>query len=263
MTTTRAGLAFAIAGLGLAWAAAARAEPPDPGAESRYPRAVFARPLTYPAGIAALGLDLATFAASAADPLLVRPGVGYGVTDEIELGFAAYTFTTARARGSLDAGLGVALVRGALGGRLEVIARAQGGYDLAAAAAAPLAVGIHAQLNVTDRLALITPGGQLAIALAGDPRPVTASLPISIGFQATATVYVQLDTRLAQLAIANAETARIGVDATPLFVAAWVNAVPALDVYAGVGLDVTPAGAATIGDTVNLAIGARGYLGRR
>jgi hypothetical protein len=118
---------------------------------------------------------------------------------------------------------------------------------------------------------VLTPGGQLSVALAGDARPVTFALPISLAWQATPTVYVQVDTVLATFKIANATNAFLFADATPLAATAWINAAPALDLFAGVNANLTPsdtmdaAGAAVhtpVADTFGVLVGARYYLGK-
>lgn len=239
----------------------------EPAAASRYPRDVISRPLTYPAGVAAVGLDLSSATAAFADPAKVRLLAGYGISDDVEINFGHYQFPTNDVgKGSLDAGLGWKLVRGAVDGKLEVIARAQTGYDLGASAANPLLLGAHVQYNVTPSVAIITPGGQLAFGLHGDNRPITFALPVSLGIQVTPVVYVQADTQLALIKIANATNAWFGADATPLAVSAYVNVAPPIDVFAGIGADLTPAAAADgssrgIGDTAFVIVGGRYYVG--
>ncbi|MFN0246986.1 MAG: hypothetical protein ACKV2T_08750 [Kofleriaceae bacterium] len=248
---------------------------PDPNApaagSTRWPRAVIARPLTLPAGVFAVGADVVNFTESFFDPAIIRVFVGYGITDDIELAFAHYAFPTSDVgKGDILAQVGVKLARGAMGGKLEAIARAQIGYDLAASvdlmtgetsgAVAPLGLGVHVQYNVTDKISLVTPGNQLTVGL--DPFTMALNIPVGVGFQATPELYVQLDTSLATINIKDSATAVIFADATPLAVTATYNVMPALDVLAGLALDLTPADPLGVGDTFAILLGARYYGGK-
>jgi hypothetical protein len=247
---------------------------PDPNAAApvgKWPRAVIARPLTLPGGVFMAGVDIVNYTSSFFDPALIRVLVGYGITDDIELAFASYAFPTSGVGdGSIGVGLGYKLARGAMDGKLEAIARAQIGYGLAASvdlttgetsgAVTPLGLGVHVQYNVSDKLALITPGNQLTIGL--DPNFVTFSIPVGVGFQATPELYVQLDTNLATINIKDSATAVIFADTTPLALTATYNVMPALDVLAGIALDVTPPDPLGVGDTFAILLGARYYGGK-
>jgi hypothetical protein len=248
---------------------------PDPAsataATSRYPRDIISRPLSYPQGIAAAGLDLMSSTASLADPATFRLLAGYGVTDDIELNFGHYMFpSNAAGKGTIDFGAGIKLARGAADGKLEMIGRVQSGYSLASEGLNPLLAGVHAQYNVTPTVAVLTPGGQLSVALTGASKPVTFGLPVSLAWQPTPIVYVQLDTQLATLKIANATNSFLFADSTPVTFTAYINAVPQLDLFAGVSANLTPADtmdaagnpvATALGDTVGVIVGARYYLG--
>lgn len=241
---------------------AATATPAEPS--SRYPRAVIARPLTLPAGVAMLGADLTgnnDLSAMGSAPI-----VGYGVTDDLEIqvpyAFAAREF---EAKGSLDIDAGYKLLRGAMDGKLEVIARVRGGYNLLTRSANPLRVGVHVQYNLTDAFAIISgfPGTQqLSIALSdggvmGGARPIDLSLPISFGYQATPVLYFQLDTRLARLDIHNAGNAFLFADTTPAALTAIYNVVHALDIQASIATDLSN----SPGDALSFLVGARYYAG--
>lgn len=250
--------------------AAATPDPNDPNAAApagKWPRSVIARPLTLPAGVFMVGADIVNFTSNFFDPALIRVLVGYGITDDIELAFAHYAFPTSDVgKGSIAAGLGFKLVRGGMGGKLEAIARAQIGYDLAASidvttgetsgAVSPLGLGVHVQYNVTDKIALITPGNQLVIGL--DPNFIQLAIPVGVGLQATPELYVQLDTNIANIDIKDSATAVIFADTTPLTLTATYNVMPALDVLVGVATDLTN----SPGDTLAILIGARYYGGK-
>lgn len=228
----------------------------------RWPREIINRVLTYPKGVAVAGLDISTSTSHFFDPATLRVLGGYGISDDLEINFAHYAFATnAAGKGSVDAGLGYKILRGAVDGKLEMIARVQTGYSLAAKGLNPLAVGTHVQYNVTPKIALITPGGQLSVALAGDVKPITFGLPVSLGFQATPELYLQLDTTLATFSISNSATTFIFADSTPLFAGAYYNVLPALDVNAGFSVNATPA-TGGVGDTLAVLVGARYYIGQ-
>jgi hypothetical protein len=230
---------------------------------SRYPRAVIARPLTLPAGLAMLGIDATAnhdFSAMGGAPI-----VGYGFTDDIEIQIP-YAFATKdfEPKGTLNVDLGYMLLRGAAGGKLEAIARVRGGYNLLDEVATPLQLGVHVQYNVTDTFAVISgvPGSQqLRISLEDDAamtKPIDLSLPIGVGYQATPELYLQLDTKLVQLDLSDSANVVIGADATPVAVTVLYNALPALDVQAVLSTDLSN----SPGDALSFLVGARYYAGK-
>jgi hypothetical protein len=267
------GDAAAGAAVGTGDPAAAAAPAPDAAAPAtRYPRSVIDRVLTYPAGLAVGGLDIVNSTSAFFDPAIMRVLGGYGINDDLELNFAAYTFTTASGKGSIDAGVGYKLARGAMGGKLEVIGRAQLGYSLASEGLNPFALGAHVQYNVTPKICLITPGGQLVIAVDPDTA-VSLALPVGVGFQATPELYVQLDTTLANIGISPSGSTFIGADSTPIAITATYNVMPPLDVLVGLALNLTPPDLPpvppatmgteqSVGDTLAILVGARYYVGK-
>jgi hypothetical protein len=248
------------------------APPADGPTPSRYPRDIISRVLTYPAGLVVVGGDVSTSTENFFDPAQLRPLVGYGITDDLEINFADFVLgTDENVRKSINANVGYKLLRGAMDGKLEVIGRVQVGYALeqkvedvvvAEAGLAPLLLGVQAQYNITPKIAVITPGQQLSIALDGEVKPITFALPVAVGIQLTPTVYAQVDTKLATLEIADAETTVIFSDTTPLALTGFLNAIPALDVFAGLTMDLTPPGDAGVGDTLGVIFGARYYIGQ-
>jgi hypothetical protein len=229
----------------------------------RYPRAVIARPLTLPQGLAMLGADATAnhdFSAMNGAPV-----VGYGFTDDFEVQIP-YVFATKELelKGSLNVDLGYKLLRGALDGKLEAIARARAGYNMLTETANPLMIGVHVQYNITDTLAVIsgTPGSQqLRISLDDDgtmTKPADLSLPLAIGYQATGELYLQIDTKLFQIDLHDSANAVIGSDTTPMALTVVYNVLPALDVQAAVATDLSNAP----GDNLSLLLGARYYAGK-
>jgi hypothetical protein len=252
----------------LAFATPAGAEPPAATEAAdepapRYPRSVIARPLTLPAAVVAIGAD----AGGNHDltEITGAPIVGYGITDELDIQVPyAFTARDFEARGSVGVDAGYVLVRGALDGKLEAVARVRAGYDTLDVAATPLQIGVHVQYNVTPWLAIIsgTPGTQqLRIALEADAdtmHPIDITLPVGVGVQPSETVYVQLDTRLLQLALRDSANAMLGLDTTPLALSVAWNALPALDLQGAIASDLTNDPL----DALTFLIGARFYAGR-
>lgn len=262
----------------------AAAPPPDgqpasPGEgaaadSSRYPRAVINRPLTLPKGLAQVGADLAAnhdfsgFGLNAVG--------GYGVSDDLEVtGFYAFALKDFEIKGSLDVDVGYKLLRGAAGGKLEVIGRGRVGYNVLGEDLNPLRLGAQVQYNVTPKIALISPAQQLVIGLADNDAgvtPIYLQIPVAVGYQATPELYVQLDTTLAQIEISDSGNAFFGADTTPIAVTGVYNAMPNLDVIGSIALNLTPPDtidpatmmtvSGSVGDSLAFLVGARYYLGK-
>jgi hypothetical protein len=239
------------------------ATPVDEPTAPRFPRSVIARPLTLPSHLAMLGADATAnhdFSAMGAAPIL-----GYGITDKLEVQ-VPYSFATREleARGSVGVDVGYVIVRGALDGKLEAIARVRGGYNSLDSVATPLMLGVHAQYNVTPKIAIISgvPGTQqIRISLADDAnmaKPADISLPLGIGVQPTDELYLQLDTKLVQLNLSDSANAVIGKDMTPVALTVVYNVINALDVQAALGTDLSN----SPGDALSFLVGARYYAGQ-
>ena len=237
-------------------------KPEEPPA-ARYPRSVIARPLTLPKGIAMLGADATAnhdFSAMGGAPI-----VGYGFTDDFEVQIP-YSFATRdfEARGSVAVDAGYKLLRGAAGGKLEAIARVRGGYNTLDSVATPLMAGVHVQYNFTDKIAVLSGYAgtqQIRISVSEDAMmktPVDVSLPIALGYQPTPELYLQLDTKLAQVNISDSANALIGKDMTPLALTVVYNVINALDLQAAIATDVTN----SPGDALTFLVGARYYAGQ-
>jgi hypothetical protein len=228
----------------------------------RYPRSVIARPLTLPAGVFQAGDDMASN--NDFSILATNLVAGYGINDKLEATlYYAFALKEFEAKGNLDVNVGYAVVRGAMDGKLEAIARVQAGYSPLAEGMRPLGAGVQVQYNLSDKLCLITPGGQFQMALEEDAtmaKPITFGLPVAVGFHPTPLFYLQLDTTLATFKIADSANTFIFADTTPAKVTAIYNVAPAIDVAAAIGLDVTPA-AGSAGDTLAFLLGVRYYGG--
>ena len=261
-------------------------QPADPAAgptfavvvpAARWPASVFDRPLTLPSGLPLVGADffiygstvrLGTTTVSSTGTLL-DAAVGYGVTDDLELNtltptYTVYTSPKGTAKGPLDLGIGYKLLRGAMDGKLEVIARAVIGYQLELGGFRPLRLGVQVQYNVTPKVAIISHdlangNAGISIALDGTPKLVYLTLPVGVAFQATPELWIEADTLLFQsIKISNSDTVSIA-DATPLLLTGIYNTMDGhLDLlgYAGFS-DLQHAG-----DTFSFGVGFRYYPGK-
>lgn len=232
-------------------------------AVARYPRSLIARPLTLPSGVGILGADATAnhdFSAIGGAPI-----VGYGFTDDFEV-LVPYSFSTKdfEAKGSVAVDAGYKLLRGAVGGKLEAIARARAGYNALDAVATPLTLGVHVQYNFTPTIALMSGYAgtqQLRISVADDAtmaKPVDFGLPIALGYQPTRELYLQVDTKLATINIHDSANTLIGKDTTPAALTVVYNVINALDLQAALGTDLSKAP----GDALTFLVGARYYAGQ-
>ena len=224
----------------------------------RYPREMIARPLTFPEGVIGFGVDATSNQDGSA--MYAAPMAAYGFTDKAELQ-VGYAFATNafEAKGTLAADLGYAVIRGALDGKLEAIARVRAGYDVLGNAATPVMLGVHVQYNVLPWLALIsgTPGNQqIAVSVAGDEKPMFLQLPVAIGVQPFELLYLQLDTKLGRVGVHDSMHALIGRDETPLSLTIVYNVLAELDLQATIGADMN-----AVGESFSMLLGVRYYAG--
>jgi hypothetical protein len=244
---------------------------------ARWPRAVIDRPLTLPSALPLVGADFLVSKLTAtvgtttvsSTATLLDAAVGFGVTDDFELNtltptYAVRTSPEGRAKGPLDLGIGYKLLRGAMDGKLEVIARAVIGYDLEASTVRPLRLGVQVQYNATPAVAILshdlgTGNAGISIALDATPKPIYLTLPIGIGFQATPELWIEADTLLFQsIKISNAPNVSIA-DATPLLLTGILNTLDRhLDLLGYAGFyDLQHAG-----DSFSFGVGFRYYPGK-
>jgi hypothetical protein len=228
----------------------------------RWSRAAIERPLTLPEGLFMPGVDVSNTSGDMSVSK-VRLLLGYGVTDRFEINFAHYSFSTDDpANGSIDGGIGYSIVRGALDGRFEAVARVLTGYSLDTSTMNPVAIGMQAQYNVTSRIALLSSGSQVTATLSGDSKAIAVTVPVSIGLQVTPTVYAQMDTFLATLDVTSSTMSFLGTN-SPVTATVLVNAAMPFDVFATVSVNITPPDdqMAPV-DTASVLAGARYYVGR-
>jgi hypothetical protein len=225
-------------------------------ADDRYPRAVIARPLTLPQAIVVVGGDVG--ANNDLSAVGGTPIVGVGITDNLEVQVPyAFAARELEMRGSLSVDVGYKLVRGAIDGKLEIIARARAGYSLLDDEAIPYSLGVHVQYNALPWLAVITGAPGTEQVRFASPGTVDLSLPLAVGVQVSPVVYMQLDTKLAQIALHDSDNMMLGADTTPVALTAVWNAWHALDVQAAIGTDLTTGP----GDALWFLVGARYYAG--
>jgi hypothetical protein len=268
--------------------AAPVAQPPDPSDPSisstsetppvttpRWPRGVIDRPLTLPAQLGVAGFDVLGLSTvettmmqtSSSLGWLASLAAGYGVTDSLEINAVTPNYTFAledfEIKGALDLGVGYKLLRGAAGGKLEVIARAVAGYDLNASLARPIRLGVHAQYNITPKIAVFTHdiglgNAGLSIAVDGESKPIGLTLPVGVGIQALPELWIEADTApISMLSISDGDTQLIS-DVTPLLATAVYNLMAGhLDALGYFGFTDLQQAA----DTVTFGVGVRYYAG--
>jgi hypothetical protein len=222
--------------------------------------------------MATAGFDVGA-AARGLDDSQLRVLAGVGLTDRVEANFGHSSFTPDHlGRGAFDFGLG-AHVGQTLDGQLDLGLKVESGYSLDDHQLEPLYVGVTGQYILTPKLAQLTPGNQLAFGMAAEQPGLTLNLPIALGYQASSLVFFQLVTSLASFDVGGSSASWMFADTTPLALTAFVNVMPAIDVFAGVSLDLTPPDAPDeqddakpamqITDTLGVLVGARYYFGRR
>jgi hypothetical protein len=196
--------------------------------------------------------------------------VGYGVTDDLEINTLTPTYgltldPNGTAKGAFDVGVGVKLLRGALDGKLEVIARGVGGYDLSTSAARPIRLGVQVQYNATPKLAIVSHdiglgNAGIAIGVDGMSKPIFVTLPVGVAFQATQELWIEADTALVPSVKINSDASNAFIsDVTPVFATGIYNTLGGrLDVLGYVGFN----DAQHAGDTILFGAGARYYIGK-
>lgn len=245
----------------------AATEEEAPAAGGRWPRANIARPLTLPKGLINAGGTINGLAKF--ETFTLGLNGGYGVSDDLEVRLSyGLTLKEFEAKGPLAFEVGYKILRGAAGGKLEVIGRVGTGYDLALEGLAPLVAGAQVQYNISDKLAVVSSGKHLNISLeeitVGVPpatatvRPIYLSLPVGVGYQATPELYAQIDTNIGNIEIADYTTGFIFADFIPLTASFVYNLQPALDITASFGFTDLKNNA---GDNIVASIGAQYYMG--
>ena len=190
-------------------------------ADVNQPQEIIMRPLTTPGGQITVGGDVVFLIIPDVDMGIgAALGGSYGVDDHIEVG-AVYGFSLKEFEAKGD--LGVQAAYRIMDGNLSVAADVATGYDLVAEGMDNLDLGARVRFRLNDQLAITTPGGQLSIALDGDPKPITLGLPVGIAFQASPALYAFVNTSLANISISNSTTTVFGSDYIPLSIGAFFS----------------------------------------
>jgi hypothetical protein len=202
-------------------------------AEVNQPQEIIMRPMTTPGGQITIMGDLPILIAP--DPIGTAIGLGvggaYGVSDKIEVGVGyGLSLKEFEAKGDLA-------IEGAFNimeGNLGVAANLTTGYNLLAEGLDPLGIGARVRFRLNDKLAIVSPGSQLSIALDGDPKPITLGLPVGVAFQASPQIYAWLTTELANISISNSSTVVFGADYIPVTAGAFFSPSNTMDLGASI-----------------------------
>jgi hypothetical protein len=213
------------------------------------------RPTTLPAGGMAVGVDLDMD--KGFDFVVLSPSFRYGVSDQIEAGFA---YSGIFLQPDFEAAEGALLLTGAYNvmrtDNMDLSARGTFGYHLGLEALFPLVLGADFKYLLNEKMAVVVPGHHLYIGLE-EPNAIILDLPVGFGFQATDNIYAQVDTSLATIGIKDADNVIFGADAIPLQVMGFFSPNNTMDIGAGISTDVKN----DPGDNLWLHIAFRYYLG--
>lgn len=188
-------------------------------AEVKQPLEVINRPLTTPAGQAEAGLSLGFLffkdAAGDSDNIkFLGIGAGYGITEQLD---AHVSYSTCLEdgcdfKGDLTLELGYSVLNT---NPLHLAPDISFGYDTFGEMLTPLGLGARVRYNLSDNMAIYSPGTQLTVTLDGGPelapgvdapKPIYLSLPVGFAYQVNPNLYVAAETNLANIEIADSET---------------------------------------------------------
>jgi hypothetical protein len=218
-----------------------------PPAVVGWPQAIIARPLTLRAGLIGVQADLAVAQITGLDGgSTVGAGfglsAGYGVTEQLAVG-AAYAFALkefeAKGPFSLTAAFRLA------DGHFKAAADGAFIYDLNGEVGA-ITAGLAAQLDLSDEVAIFTPGNQLVSAVIvpeGAATPVALNLPLGLGLQASPEIFAFAQSTIATVDLKDSVSTNIFSDAVNVQVGAFYSPTNELDIGATIVFpDVAHAG---------------------
>jgi hypothetical protein len=211
-------------------------------------------------GIARLSITIpaippAPATTASATSVALRAGVGYGVSDKLEVGGSyAIQLKDFEAKGPLSA-YGLFQLKNEK--KLRISAGASATLDLAADNAFGIEAGLALQYHLNDKLFLFMPPSHVTLGLNPDTA-LAVNFPVGVGFQANPNIFASLQTNLADLGISPSGSAFIFADRTPITLAAFYSPSNKMDL--GVSL-VTP-DVAHIGDIFAVLLSARLYFGK-
>ncbi len=230
--------------------------------KAAWPQPVIDRPLTLPEGSVSIGTGVGANADKDFSGATLAVGglwgASYGITNDLSLG-VSYEMNL---QGS-DAGAGEFALGGGYTyyaeGALILTGTANVSYDTVANEAGALSLGTLLWFNAMPWMAIISPADQISIGLT-DPNPVSVALPIGVGFQAIPSLFVQVDTTIAEFLLTQGgSSAFIGSDATPLGLTAYFSPNNQWDISVGAEIDATPADGLAVADTATLGAGVIYY----
>ncbi|HPH65780.1 MAG TPA: hypothetical protein PLF40_08555 [Kofleriaceae bacterium] len=188
----------------------------------------------------------------------------YGVTDKIDVG-AGYSFALKdfEIKGDLQVTAGYQALSGSAGGKLDLAARVNIGYNVLGEKLDPIGLGADLRYRLSDKMALFS-SNQLVIGIAeqeivAGPATITIKdgkylqLPIGFAFSVNPKLAVHASTNLAIIEIADSATGFIGADFLPLNLGAMYGVSDKLTV----GGALTWADLKDNADVLGLAIAAR------
>lgn len=202
-------------------------------ATGMWPQEIINRPLTLNKGMIRAQADLAilnvVILTESAVGIGLGVGAGYGVSDKLEVGGSyAISLKEFEAKGPLSAYGAFRL----MDGKMKAAAGASITYDLAGESLG-LGLGLAFQYNLNEKMALFTPGNQLAIGL--DPETTAGlNLPVGFGFQATPNIFAAVQTNIGSIGIEPSGSAFLFADFIPLTVGAFYSPSNKMDIGASI-----------------------------
>jgi hypothetical protein len=236
----------------------------SPGKDS-WPTAAIERPLTAAPGMLEV-TPMGTFSHASAGNTSVN-GEGatiaarVGLSSQLELA-ASYTGITLNPgtnwKGALAAGLGLGMIRGAMGGRLDIAPRAGAVYDLTGKTIVAVA-SADVRFKLSSRLWLGTPFNTPGLEAtikgadvmgAASATPIVLQVPFAVGLQASEALQLQASTVAASISIKDSRTTTLA-DGIPLTIDVLYALGTKLDLRVDLGVpDLQHAG-----DALTLAAG--------
>ena len=253
---------------------------PVADADVAWPLEIIDRPLTMPGGAFQAGLEVNGLPVEEVtdvpgvgqevdyhvfDRWLLTALAGYGINDDLEI-IASYTFALKEfeAQGAARLGAGYVPARGAMDGKLDVVLRIDGGWKFDEDEVGPVTFGGQLQYRLSPTLALVSPGrlaSWVTIALHGptdsagyELKPIFISLPVGLLYQASPSLFVEVDTLLAELEIKDDDSTVVGNNYVQLNTTLGYSVSRALDVGVLASADLLEAA-----DTVSAGAFVRYY----
>jgi hypothetical protein len=187
----------------------------------------------------------------------------YGVTDKIDAGAGySYSLKSFEIKGDLAVTAGYLALTGSAGGKLDLAARVNVGYNVLASKLDPIGLGADVRYKISDKMAVFS-SNQLQIGIASKEvvtGPVTVKitdgkylqLPVGFAFGVNDKLTVHASTNLAVIKIADSATGFIFADFIPLTVGGMYMVSPKISAGASVVFADLKADAGNLGAAVAL-----------